>query len=93
VCHRCDVPACVNPEHLFIGTAFDNMRDAMRKGRLKLPTNKGNRNPRAVLTKDQVIAIRKEYDEVGTSHRCLAMRYGVAKRTIGKLLVGQTWSS
>lgn len=36
-CHRCDNPPCVNPDHLFVGTAKDNTDDAMKKGRLKMP--------------------------------------------------------
>lgn len=43
VCHHCDVPTCCRPEHLFLGTAFDNMKDASAKGRLAAGVRHGSR--------------------------------------------------
>jgi hypothetical protein len=40
VCHTCDTPSCINPDHLFIGTPKDNFNDALKKGRIKYNKNK-----------------------------------------------------
>src|SRR5258708_37208051 len=49
VCHSCDVRACVNPKHLFLGTRADNNRDMVRKGRERHPGSPGEENSRAKL--------------------------------------------
>lgn len=58
VLHKCDVRKCVNPEHLFIGTAADNAQDMYAKGREN--NVRGERHPRAVLTEEDVRSIRAD---------------------------------
>lgn len=57
VLHKCDNPACVNPEHLFAGTNKRNTQDCIEKGRFC----KGSKSPRAVLTEELVSSLREEY--------------------------------
>jgi hypothetical protein len=81
VLHSCDNRACVNPEHLFIGTARDNTIDMCRKKRLG-----SNR-----ITFETAQEIRGIYSAGGVSQPQLARRFGLAQSSIGRLLLNQTW--
>lgn len=95
VLHKCDNRACVNPSHLFLGTALDNNRDMMSKGRHrpgKHYTHYGSRNPSALLREDQVREIRALFKTTLTISTIGAM-YGVSKPTIEAIKYGRTWRS
>lgn len=84
VCHRCDNPPCVNPEHLFIGTNQDNVDDMVSKGRHH------GRNP-AKLTPEKVLEARLRATQ-GESHRSIARSMGVASTTLSYAVNGTNWS-
>lgn len=75
VCHHCDNPACVNPDHLFIGTQLDNMRDMIAKGRKVVNALRGEKHPRAKLSDADVAALRADKRE----SRVLAAEYGITQ--------------
>jgi hypothetical protein len=81
VCHHCDVMGCVNPDHLFLGTQDDNMKDAAKKNR---PV--GNRKGRR-LSEDNVSEIRFG---VGTYEE-LARRFGVNRQIIWRVKTGREY--
>lgn len=89
VCHSCDNPPCINPDHLFLGDACDNMRDASRKGRLTGP--RGERAPAAKLKTDQVLTIRARWAG-GEPRKVLAAEYGVDHRTIWRIVKRRAWA-
>jgi hypothetical protein len=89
VLHRCDNPPCVNVEHLFLGTQFDNMRDAKAKGRGWHP--RGELNPKTHLTELQVREIRQRYAAGGISQEKLGVRYGIRQSAVSAIVRGQTW--
>lgn len=84
VCHSCDNKLCVNPGHLFLGTAKDNMQDAARKGRLK-----GRHVPQK-LTETEVCEIRVKY-AAGSKQQQLAMLYGVTQVAISNIVRRKNW--
>jgi hypothetical protein len=92
VLHKCDMPHCVNPEHLFLGTAGDNNADMMRKGRARLHNTgnwqKGSAHRLAKLTEDAVRQIR--------TRKCSAVEYaniyGVSPSTVEVIMAGYGWS-
>lgn len=96
VCHACDTPACVNPAHLWLGTAKDNMRDCGSKGRAhyqRYPEHvrRGEKHHRAKLTEAQAREIKRRFTAGGYTHRQLAEEYGVTTNTVGMLVRGITW--
>ena len=86
VCHKCDVPSCVNPDHLWLGTHKDNERDKIAKGRANYA--RGESHTRAKLTEDAVIDIRKKE----MSQREYARKYGVSRTSIGWVQRRQSWN-
>ncbi len=85
VCHRCDERACVNPEHLFLGTQKDNLQDAVAKGRMQ----HGVQHYAAKLTDDSVRQIRALH---GVSTQAeLSEMFGVSQASISQVLNRRTW--
>jgi hypothetical protein len=97
VCHRCDVPSCVNPDHLFLGTQTENMADMIAKSRgawqqgCPLPRVRGEAHPRAKLTAEQVREIRRYWDTKTDTLYRMARRYGVSLDTVWKAAHRMTW--
>jgi hypothetical protein len=85
VLHHCDNPACVNPDHLFLGTQQDNIDDMVEKGR----SNTGVKNGQVVLSEEDVLKIRKIGKTV--TLRVLADQFGVSFSAISLILRRETW--
>jgi len=89
ILHRCDVPACVNPAHLFLGTQLDNIRD--RDAKKRHVPSPGEHHGRAKLTDAKVVEIRTLYAMGGVSQRALAKRFGVAHSRISDIVLRKRW--
>ena len=104
VLHKCDNRACVNPNHLFLGSHMDNTRDMIKKGRCRPPSGdrhywklhpeivpKGETAPRAKLKTAQVLDIRARYADGRVTMRELAAEFAVHETTILLIVHRKRW--
>ncbi len=90
VCHSCDNPGCVNPDHLWLGTHKGNMQDMISKGRQRWVGQGGASNPRAVLGEPQAKEVI-DLIAAGLDNKTIAARYGVTHSSISNIRRGKTW--
>lgn len=90
--HTCDMPACINPKHLLIGTHLDNVHDCIKKGRFKNPPlHKGEEQHSAKLTEQDVKYIRRTHRKIH-SVNFLAKKFNVSRKSITNAAVRRTWA-
>ena len=85
VLHKCDVPTCINPDHLFLGTQADNNRDKKEKGRAFKPSGEINHN--AKLTASDIEFIRHS----DLSGAALGRMFGVTRTCICSVRRRRCW--
>lgn len=88
VLHRCDVRCCVNPEHLFVGTQRDNMKDCAEKGRYVI--KRGAERPNATFTVEDIHFLRSPA-ATAFSDIELAARYNTDRVSVWRARVGKTY--
>ena len=104
VCHRCDNPCCVRPEHLFLGTPKQNIHDAIVKGRrpgtvvdgrVVTPVKRTGGTFKnwqlAVMTPETVRLLRETYKEGGHTKAALAKQFGISDSTVFDIVTGRRW--
>ena len=89
VCHACDNPSCVRPDHLHTGTPADNMQEMHQRGRAVIM--RGEDHPNAKLTELQVRQILRLSASGEHTHEKLARRFGIGSKTIRDIVTGKTW--
>jgi hypothetical protein len=94
VLHRCDVPRCVRPAHLFLGTKRDNTQDMIAKGRSRLsiggPVRRGEDSRWARLTEDQVRWLRRMVGRI--SQNDAAWLLGIRQSQVSRIILGKRWA-
>ena len=86
VCHTCDNPSCVNPAHLFVGTAKENMQDMIKKGRKSI-----SRNPKHKwLDRETVKSMRRDFEQ-GMKQAEICIKYEHSRAQVSRVVLHQIW--
>lgn len=88
VCHICDTPSCVNPSHLFLGTAKDNTQDCIKKGRDYRP--RGNDHPNSKVSSEDVDVIRR-LRSYNLALKEIAAKFGLSFQHVSAIARGVSW--
>jgi HNH endonuclease len=86
VLHRCDVPPCVNPAHLYLGDHAQNMRDKLVRGR----QSRGSLHGAARITESEVVQIRQRV-RAGEMQKTLAAELGISRGSVNRIIKGHSW--
>ena len=88
VCHSCDMPSCVNPDHLFLGTDADNKADMYAKKRNVF----GEKHPNRIMDASTILAIRAAAKS-GMSQTIIAEKYGTQRGRVSLIVNKKAWAS
>jgi hypothetical protein len=86
ICHHCDNPPCVRPDHLFLGTVADNNRDKTEKGR----QSAGEKNAAARIGRAEALKI-VEQRRLGATSAALSGEFGLCISQIRNIVRGNNW--
>ena len=96
VCHTCDTPSCVNPDHLFVGTTKDNYDDMIKKGRgykFLHEGRVGTKNGNCKLSVEKVLLIRESWGVSCKSYREIVKAFGLkSPGHARKIIVREIWA-
>lgn len=89
VLHKCNNAACVNPDHLYLGTHNDNMRDRVACGRKK--NYRGEKNSQAKRTLKEINVIRNWHSN-GVTQTKIAQMIGSSQGYVSNIILGRVWA-